>query len=265
MNEHSLPAFVTWFYTAFFAGFGVLVAVRSDMLTRSTPCLRTRNCEDAARIDAVVERRRDYERLSDIPRYVAAACAFAVAALEGFRLAPPALLYGMFCTMLAVLSATTYLQLRNTQRKRVAVLAPRSPETVIPPAIVAVAAVAAATPLVFVGVPGLTIPSLVVCASTIVTLAIALRLTSLPALLQGVDLPAETLVDDRLRFLRSFRPLIWAIVQPFFFCSQAFVQTSAAAATVPLIVAYYLTLVAFFGVCGWYVSRIRSKVTLAAA
>jgi hypothetical protein len=49
---------------------------------------------------------------------------------------------------------------------------------------------------------------------------VALRLTHLPALLQGDDVAAEVFVDNRLRAHRSAAPLLLAVVQPFAFISQ---------------------------------------------
>jgi hypothetical protein len=45
-------------------------------------------------------------------------------------------------------------------------------------------------------------------------------MTLLPAMLTGVDVPAEQLVDDRLRFNRSTMPLFYALAQTFAFCVQ---------------------------------------------
>jgi hypothetical protein len=85
---------------------------------------------------------------------------------------------------------------------------------------VAVALLGALTPLVYVGQPPLTTVAIVICCTAIATLVVALRLTQVPALLQGDDVAAEVFIDNKLRAQRSAVPLLLAVVQPVAFLSQ---------------------------------------------
>jgi uncharacterized membrane protein len=130
-------------------------------------------------------------------------------------------MYGIFCMVLALIFSAVYVQLRNVQPKRVATLRPRRPESVIPWWIFAIAVLSALTVLSYLNTPAFAAGAVAVCISSFVCIVAAWRLTKLPALLQGVDVPMETFVDERLRFQRSITALFLAIVQPFVFSSQA--------------------------------------------
>jgi hypothetical protein len=91
-------------------------------------------------------------------------------------------------------------------------------------------------------------------------MAISSRLTHLPALLSGEDVPAEQLVDDRVRTQRSCNALSLAVVQPFVFCSQ-FVD----AATNVQLATLFFTLAVFLAYMVWAVRKRSEAASLLAA
>lgn len=259
MSDNLALSILHWFWMAFFAGFGVYLLLRPDCMMRSSCVLRVRDCSDVQRVQAAVERRRSVERLSNVTGYAAAAFAFILAAIAGFSHVEPGLLYATFCLGLALAMSSIYLQLRNGQPKRVAVLAARAPGTVIPLWIFALAGISAASCLSLVFVPKTMAAAFIVSLSTTITIVAAWRLTSLPALLQGIDLPVETALDDRLRFQRSAAVLVLAVVQPFVFCSQTLALHLVAWSFAP----YGITLAAWLAFSFWIMRKQLVKVTLA--
>jgi hypothetical protein len=139
------------------------------------------------------------------------------------------------------------LQLRNVQTKRVAVLAPRTTESVIPPYWFLASALAALSILVFALRPDLRIAAIAVCVSSLLTAGIAWRLTRLPALLSGEDVATEKLVDDRVRARRSINVLSFAVVQPFVLCSQLLDRTTTDAQ----FAAFIFSLLVFLAYLSW--------------
>lgn len=259
MSDQAALDFLRWFWTAFFAAFGVYYLIRPDCMMRtSCKVVRLQEPSDADRVNAAVERRRKVEHISHALGYAAAVFAFLCAFLCGFHVLQPVLLYALFCLGLALTMSGAYLQLRNSQPKRVAVLAPRTPRTVIPDWVFVAAGVSAFVALPLVLVPQYAISASFVFLSTLLTLGAAWRLTSLPALLQGVDLGAESLLDSRLRFNRSGTVLILSVVQPFVLCSQAMQSDSPVA-----VAGYAITLVIFLSVALWFARKLFAKVSLA--
>jgi hypothetical protein len=129
------------------------------------------------------------------------------------------LLYAMLCLAMAAIFGAVFLRLRNCQRTRVAILAPRSSDATIPWLWFAWSIAAALAVLAYVGSQW-EIPAILVCFSTLATAMIAWRLTRLPAILTGTDLAAEQVVDDRLRRYRACSVLALSFVQPFVLASQ---------------------------------------------
>lgn len=260
MTEQTALAILHWFWTAFFAGFGIYLLLKPNCMMR-TSCrvLRLNDAADAPRIAAAVERRRASENVSSATGYASAGFAFAMAAIAAFTAISPGLLYAIFCLGLAMMMTALYVQLRNCQPKRVAVLSARKPGTVIPLWAFALTMVSAVCVLALISVPSLALAAAIVFASTTITIFAAWRLTSLPALLQGVDIQAETVLDDRLRFYRSAGVLILAVVQPFVFCSQILSDHAAVVQA-----AYFATLVVWLAFSVWVVRRMFHKVSFAA-
>ncbi len=261
MNLHQ---HLTWFWTGFFAFFGVYLLVWA----RNFAGPQTANCHvrlaspdaDAAneRIESAVTRREPAEGRPPRLGLWLGSWSLLLAAVAATGRVEPSLLYALLCLGAAVSIGAAFLRLRNSQPTRVAVLAARSPEGVIPPIWFYVAALSALMLLIYAGSEQYRWSALMVIASSLVTTAIAWRLTTLPALLSGVDVAAEQIVDERLRFHRSSVALFYATVQPFVFVSQTVAKGGAAEQA-----AWYLALVvwAAFGV--WMIRRLFAKVQLA--
>jgi hypothetical protein len=192
-----------------------------------------------------LDRRAEAERISRVPGYAGAAAAFVLAGIGAATSVPPVLLYAVFCLLLAGTIALMFLQLRNAQPKRVAVLTARTPSRVIPMWMVGVALLGSLTPLAYAAKPQYTVIAIIICCTAIATLVVALRLTQLPALLQGDDLPAEVFIDDRLRAHRSAAPLLLAVVQPVAFLSQLDQTTNLETAATALAFAVFVCAAAF--------------------
>jgi TRAP-type C4-dicarboxylate transport system permease large subunit len=161
------------------------------------------------------------------------------------------------CFSAALIVALAFWRLRNSQPTRVAALTVRTSESVIPAYWFVASAICALLVLSFGSSRGYELSAIIVCVSALLTTFIAWRMTLLPALLTGEDIPAEELVDQRLRFNRSTTCMIYALVQTFVFCSQ-FGDLNAQQLA---IAALSLVLWAAFGI--WFTFRRRRQVRLA--
>src|SRR5579884_639642 len=244
-----------WIWAAVFAGLGVFYIFKPGCLC-GMPKFRIPDAADRSRIDAVLTRRKEIER---IPRYIGlylSAVSFALAAVAAFTPVQPALLYGILCLEIAIVNAVTYFYLRTAPPKRIAVLAPRSVGSVIPWYWFALAMASALAALTMVSNTAYAISAVVVCVSSLYTIAIAWRLTQLPALLSGDDIATEQLVDDRARRARSSNALVLALVQPFVLCSQV---VDGATTDVQLS-ALYFTLAVFLVYAIWSVYKANAPL-----
>ncbi len=216
-----------WFWAAFFFAFGALLIAKGRGFGSARAAFRplriaadggAGDCDE--RIRKAINRREQAEGPGAPIGWWGGGAALVLGIVAAVSAVPDALLYALLCLVLAVVSAAYFVRLRNTQRKRVAALSVRAPEQVIPAYWFVLAVAVALSALVYAGRPGLTLGSLLVCASSLIVVFIAWRLTHLGAILSGTDLPAEQLVDDRLRSYRSCMVLTLAFVQPFVFMSQ---------------------------------------------
>jgi hypothetical protein len=189
------------------------------------------------------------------------AVSLVLAAIAAFTPVQPALLYGILCLEIVFVNAVTYLYLRTVPTKRVAVLAPRTIGSVIPWYWFALAVVSALAVLTYVSKPSYAISAIVVCVSSLLTIAIAWRLTQLPALLFGDDVATEQLVDDRVRTGRSSSALNLAMVQPFVLCSQVIDRTTTDAQLAVL----FFTLLVFFVYMIWSLQRSTARLPMLTA
>jgi hypothetical protein len=174
--------------------------------------------------------------------YVGCVC-FLLAIVAAFDVVPPLLLYAAFCVGTTIIGTFGFWRLRNSQPTRVAVLSVRSSKSTIPAywfvatGILALSLLATPTPT-----------AILMCVSALLSLFVAWRTTALAAMLSGVDLPAEQLVDDRLRFNRSTLGMAYALAQVCaFWLQQRFVdavQMSVFALSIGSVVAFsvWLTL-----------------------
>lgn len=230
---------IHWFYAGFFAAFGAYVAIQGRHFLNARCAwagLRVAagdGSSDDNRLEAAVQRRQRAEGPpAPIGLYVGAVC-MVLAILSAFNLASFALLYAAFCFSSAVFAAFAFWRLRNSQTTRAAVLTVRKSDSVIPTYWFVASAAAGLLLLSFAGDPKYGLSAILVCVSVLATTYIAWRMTLLPALLSGEDVPAEQVVDDRLRFNRSTTCLVYAFVQTFAMCCQAgFVNDLQAAANV---------------------------------
>ena len=239
-----------WIWAALFAGLGVFYAIKPGCLC-GMPKFRIPGGADRPRIDTVVNRRKQVERVPEYVGFYLSAISFALAAVAAFTRVQPALLYGILCLEIATVNAVTYLYLRTAPTKRTAVLTPRTIGSVIPWYWFAFAVAGALVVLIFLSNPTYAISAIVVCASSLLTIAIAWRLTQLPALIFGDDIVTERLVDDRVRAARSSNALILAVAQPFVLSSQVIDRTT----TDGQLAALFFTLAVFVVYGIWSVYR----------
>ncbi len=251
----------SWAWTAFITAFGLLLLWKPKFLAfdAGAKLLRFTGNDEQQRVAQALERRTHAEHVSAIPGYIGGVGSLVLAAISAFTPVPPVLMYAVFCLWISAIIALTFIQLRNAQPKRVAVLSPRTPSAVIPWWIVAGVVLSALAPLVYVTQPAYAVGAIIICCSTLATLAVAWRLTQLPALLQGQDLPAEVFIDNRLRAHRSGGPLILAVVQPFALMSQIPQSNGIESA------ASILTLILFIFVMFWRLRGFYKPATLSAA
>ncbi|HZT12011.1 MAG TPA: hypothetical protein VFA29_04385 [Candidatus Baltobacteraceae bacterium] len=213
-----------WFWPAFFTAFGIYLIVQRHWATpRVASCLRIAGKGQAAaceRIAAAIARRQEAEGAPAPLGVWTGVASIVLGIVAATTTVLPALLYSALCLTVAAASAAAYLRLKNSQNKRVAVLSNRDQGAVIPDYWFAIAAISCASVLVFVSQDRYALSAILVCGASTAAALIARRLTRLPALLSGADVPAEQLVDDHLRFARSAVALVYALVQPFVFCTQ---------------------------------------------
>lgn len=225
MTHDALLTGLHWFWVVFFFGFGVyLIWQRDHMGSVRGAC---RYCAIVAggdsagsRIDDAIVRRQEAEGTPPPTGWWIGVVSIVLSILAAFSPVPVGLLYALLCLTMAAVTGAAFLHLRNTQRKRVAVLSPRAPEGTISPLWFFLSVVCAISILVFLADPVWALPAALVCASALGTTLIAWRLRELGAILSGVDLPAEQVVDNRLRLYRSSIVLMFAFIQPFVFASQ---------------------------------------------
>jgi hypothetical protein len=225
MTAHTVSVLMAhWFFVGFFILFGLHLMTRRKYFLSVRDAARYSSLSRASERDealrAAIDRRAEAE---GAPRPVglwAGAICIALGVAAIFT-ASPMLLYGIMCFALATLTAAAYIRLKNTQRLRTAVLAPRSPASVIPPYWFVVAAGLAISVLAFVTLPQEALPSILVCCAALASSFFSWRLTQLPAILSGVDVAAEQRVDEKLRFVRSSVPMVFALVQTAVFAMQA--------------------------------------------
>lgn len=263
MNDQAAMAIAHWVWTAFFVLFGVVLVTRARNYAgpNSANCwLRVASPDQnrvSERIEGAVARREAAEgappRLGLWMGYLS----FLLAAVSASGRVPSALLYAFLCLGMALLIAIAFLRLRNSQPTRVAILAARRPDAVIPPYWLYAAVLSALTLVVYLASPQDAWSASIVMLSSLLTTAIAWKLTNLPALLSGTDIAAEQLVDDRLRFHRSGAALMFAVVQPFVFTSQNQDETTLQT------VVFFLGMAIFLAFTVWMMRRFFAKVQLA--
>lgn len=214
--------FQHWFYTAFFAWLAWTFLRNPARFAATCPYFCNIETDEWAHdriMDASVRRKR-MEHISPNLGYYLGALNAVLAVLCGATWLQPSLWYAVSTLGMAAVTGVAYLQLRNSQRRRVAVLTVRGPARVVSPYWIAAAFLSAFTPLVDVPHASLRLTAIAVCIATLIIATIGWRLTLMPALLEGEDLPAEQFVDDRLRSMRSIGALAVAMGVPFVYLAQ---------------------------------------------
>ncbi len=223
MSNAQIAHYLHWFWTAFFAAFGagILAASRGELgAKRAAWLLRLQDPAIKPRVRAALGKRSEMEQLSPLVKIVPAIVSFMLAAVAAFTSIEPAVLYGALLLAAAFAMAVAFVQLRNRQPVRVAVLSHRVPTAVIPPVWFAVAAVQALLALSALSVRADALGALFVCVSTLTCAVLAWRVTEMPALLAGDDIEVEQFLDERLRFHRAASVLYLALAQSFVFITQ---------------------------------------------
>jgi hypothetical protein len=223
MSDATALQILHWYWVAILAVFGLALIKTSGELglsSRVSRMIRTTDCETGSRIREVLRKRIKLEQLSPAFKIIPGCVSLAAAAIAAFTPVQPFVLYSFVLLILACSMAFSFRQLRNRQPVRVAVLAHRSPQSVIPPVWFALAIVQGAAPLAALTIAGGMLSAIFVSVSTFACAALAWRVTEMPALLAGSDLPVEQFVDARLRLHRAASVLMLAFVQSFIFLTQ---------------------------------------------
>jgi hypothetical protein len=262
MSEHDTILAIRWVWAAVFFGLGIFLTLHGGCYASARKAFKglslgKRPEVDPRLEDALARREAAEGPPAPIGRWTGfASLALSFAAV--FSPLPVGLLYALLCFVVAMTGAATFLQLRNVQRTRVALLSVRTPENVIPPIWFVLAFTCALLALIAVGDPAWTGPSVLVCCSSIFTMFIAWRLTQLGAILSGEDVPAEQIVDERVRFYRSSTTLMLAFAQPFIFISQMYFNDGLLHWA-----GYFATCLSFIAFFVWMMRRQRAAVRLA--
>ena len=220
MSTAQATIFLHWFWVTFFVLFGLNLIRQKTYLTAGRAACGLSVRSQNERLCAAVDRRRDAEGTPPPVGWWTGAFSVLLGIIAAFAPVPFTVLYGALCLSLAAAVGAVYLRLRNSQLRRTAILRPRSSSSVIPIYWFVLAILCALSILSYATLPGQAVPCVLVCISSLASTVIAWRLTKLPALLSGNDVPAEELVDARLRFVRSTSAMVFAFVQTFVFCSQ---------------------------------------------
>lgn len=217
-----VDVFQHWFYSGTLAFIGVLFLLRPACFAATCPYFSNLRGDADMRVrimDASV-RRKAMENVSPSLGYYVAAISFVLAILCALTWQQPALWYAIECLSIAAAISIAFLQLRSAQRVRIAVLSARSPSSVIHPAWAIVAVLCALSPLGDLPNHALRLTAAIVVAASLCIAYVAWRVTMMPSIMEGVDLPAEQFVDEHLRAQRSSRILLLAMVVPFVYLAQ---------------------------------------------
>jgi hypothetical protein len=250
--------YLHWFSSALFALFAVILMTRGRnyLAACTADCfLKVDDPEAQQRLEAAVQRRVQAEG-KPVPLGVWLgwfSIALCVLAAIG---ADFVLLYAAFCFALTLGVAVVFLQVRNVQPTRVALLSARDPQAVLPRYWFYAAIISALMLLSFAIDTKTAAAALIVMVSALLSIGIAWRLTALPALLGGEDISAEQVIDDRLRFFRSRTAMFLAVAQTFVFCEQRDLNTAQT-------ISYALTGAVCVAFAIWTIRRERAAVRLA--
>lgn len=223
MNDAQAAQFLHWFWVTFFAvfGIGVLVMPRSEIGAKRTGwLLRVEDESVKSRVQAALRKRCEMEKIAPFVKIIPGAVSLIVSAVAALTPVEPGVLYGIVLLSGALSMTLAFVQLRNRQPVRVAVLSRRSASAVIPAIWFAAAALQGVLALSVLRVQADALGAVFVCVSTLACTILAWRVTEMPALLAGDDVEVERLLDERLRFHRAASVLFLALAQTFVFITQ---------------------------------------------
>ncbi len=244
MAEAHTAEFLRWFYCGFFAAMGAFLLW---MPPTDNPAgvlhylARFANRETACRLRRVWCKRIRNEDIAQSIRLCPGVSSLVLAIVTGLDLLGGGLSYGLLMLVIAGSATAGFLQVRNRLPVRVAVLQPRKAASVIPAIWFVLAALQGLVALEALRFPATETKAaaIFVCLSTIVCATLAWRVTQMPALLAGEDLPMEQYVDERLRRQRAGSILLYAFAQTFVFLSFARSASWSVNAAALLMVCYF--------------------------
>jgi hypothetical protein len=207
-----------WMMSAFFVVIGLGILITRGRAGSDAALVRTAGLDEptALRLKSAIARR---ERMEDEPGGaippLLGVCALGAAALALFTRVDLAVIYAVFCAVLAGASTTYYLRLRSAGTKRAASLRPRTRNAVLPPWLWGSVVLCVVSPLAFADVMPFAAILVTVAAATVAVAGD--RVARLPALMSGEDAPIEEYLDRRLRTLRAANVVTTAPFPAYFF------------------------------------------------
>lgn len=220
MDQEFITAY-HWLWAGLFAGIGIFFAFRPACMVRVEPYVSRLALPppERERLMAVAGRREALEGLSPRLGHWMALAAGLMAILAAVTDVPVGLLYAALCVAIAGIATGFFLQLRQAQRRRVAILAYREPHRLVPAWLPSL--LMAESLLTFCGVTlSSWWPPLVVSLASIAVILLAERISVMPSMVEGEDIAVETFLDDHLRAGRAAALYALAAAQPMVFLTQ---------------------------------------------
>ena len=215
--------FERWYVGGFLTLFG-LVTIWKGAAFSSCRCFFYFERHDArlkARFEPVIERRGELEGDNKWAWRITGASIALVGVLVLLSMLSPVIGYALLCADFAIVTSQIYLSMRNRGERRAASLQPRTPTTAVPALWYAGAVLSALLSLTLVIYPSLRISALIVTASCLTTLVVAMRTAHMAALLAGDDPDIELYVDNRLRWSRVSSLLVLAYAASYVFIAMS--------------------------------------------
>jgi hypothetical protein len=206
--DHFWPQFFgRWYIGVFLIVWGASLFFRA----RSLNDIRDGFCNDPSdELEAVLERRQRLEARPLSVWYVTGAVSIASGvATFIFPAFNGGLAYALTCVAFVIGLVGGYLRMQNSSPRRAAALVPRRFDSVVPWPWYPVTALAALAPLTFIDVVSLRAAAVLVTVSAFTIAALAIRASSMPALLTGESIDVEIQVDGTLREKRV--NALWSI------------------------------------------------------
>ena len=210
--------FFRWYMVVFFVALGVVLLAYRRCFASVRTYVRIRPQRGAVekRVAAAVRRREEIEALpASAMGLVVGGSSVVFGALAAFTRAPLTLLYELLALVLGLTLFAGYVRLRRAGGRRTASLRRRDPETILPPYLYALVAVAVVMPLAW--LPAAPAGALLTTLAGMVIALTGWGIAVMPSLLTGDDAAVEQYVDDRVRSGRTVNLLGTAVAPGFFF------------------------------------------------